>query len=111
MAWFYADENFPLPVVETLRRLGHDVITVAKTGKSGQSWPDISVLEFAEHDNRAVLTFNRKHFIRLHEQHNRHAGIIVCSFDPDFDQLASRIHATGYDAKSLEGQLIRINRL
>ena len=27
MAAFYADECFPLPVVETLRRLGHDVLT------------------------------------------------------------------------------------
>jgi len=27
MAKFYANENFPLPVVEELRRLGHDVLT------------------------------------------------------------------------------------
>lgn len=26
MARLYADENFPLPVVEELRRLGHDVL-------------------------------------------------------------------------------------
>jgi hypothetical protein len=27
VAAFYADENYPLPVVEALRRLGHDVLT------------------------------------------------------------------------------------
>src|SRR6516164_5330908 len=34
----YADENFPLPVVEELRRLGHDVLTAQEDG--GQSTPD-----------------------------------------------------------------------
>jgi len=28
MAQLYADENFPLPVVEELRRLGHNVLTM-----------------------------------------------------------------------------------
>lgn len=28
MARLYANENFPLPVVEALRRLGHDVLTI-----------------------------------------------------------------------------------
>jgi len=29
----YADEDFPLPVVEELRRLGHDVITAQQDGR------------------------------------------------------------------------------
>ena len=33
----YADENFPLRVVEELRRLGHDVITAYEDGKANQS--------------------------------------------------------------------------
>jgi hypothetical protein len=37
MALFYADENFPLPVVEALRRLGHDVLTVEEDGKAHQA--------------------------------------------------------------------------
>ncbi len=28
MAQFYADEQFPFPVLELLRALGHDVLTV-----------------------------------------------------------------------------------
>ena len=47
MADLYSNENFPLPVVEKLREIGHDVTTVAETGKSEQSWPDEDVLKYA----------------------------------------------------------------
>jgi hypothetical protein len=36
VARLFADENFPLPVVEALRRLGHDVVTMADAGKAGK---------------------------------------------------------------------------
>jgi hypothetical protein len=36
MARFYADEQFPLPVVELLRNLGHDVLTVQEAGNANQ---------------------------------------------------------------------------
>ena len=35
MASFYADENFRYPVVEELRRLGHDVLTTQEVGRAG----------------------------------------------------------------------------
>ncbi len=38
MARLYTNENFPLPVVETLRKLGHDVLTIQETGKGGTFW-------------------------------------------------------------------------
>ena len=81
MARLYANENFPLPVVEALRELGHDAITVSETGKAEQSWPDEAVLEFAAQDDRALLTLNRKHFIRLHHQGVEHTGIVACTVD------------------------------
>jgi len=65
MARLYANENFPLPAVLELRRLGHDVLTVGETGKPGQSMSDEAVLAFATGDARSVVTLNRKHFIRL----------------------------------------------
>lgn len=110
MAWLYSNENFPLPVVEELRRLRHDVLTIHETGKAGQAVPDEAILTFASAQGRALLTLNRKHFIRLHKVQPHHAGIIVCTFDPDFVGQARRIHA-GIESKSdLSGQLIRINR-
>ena len=61
MAWLYANENFPLPVVNELRRLGHDVLTTQDTGRAEQAVPDEEVLEFAVSQTRAVITLNRKH--------------------------------------------------
>ncbi len=74
MAQFYADENFPQPVVEQLRKLGHDVLTTSESGKAGQKIPDEEVLLFAVENNRILLTLNRKHFIRLHNERPAHAG-------------------------------------
>lgn len=44
MADFYTDENFPLPVVELLRSLGHDVLTAKAAGNANLSIPDEEVL-------------------------------------------------------------------
>jgi hypothetical protein len=110
MARMYSNENFPLPVVEALRQLGHEVVTVAETGKSEQAWPDADVLAFAADDDRCLLTLNRKHFIHLHDQSPDHAGIIVCTFDPDFAGQAQRIHDAIGSVGSLPGRLVRVNR-
>lgn len=84
MARLYSNENFPFPVVEELRRLGHDVLTVLEAGKAEQSIQDDEVLSFATGEGRALLSLNRKHFIALHKRHPNHAGIVVCTFDADF---------------------------
>ncbi len=110
MARLYANENFPLPAVAELRRLGHDVLTVRDAGKAGQAMPDEAVLASARADRRAVLTLHRKHFVRLHTAEPSHEGIIVCTFDPNFRELANRIHAAIQSEVYLTGRLIRINR-
>ena len=104
-----ADENFPLPVVEALRSFGCDVLTLNDLGKAGQALTDAAVLKLASDDSRAVLTLNRKHFVRLHQSSSDHFGIIVCSFDLDFDGQASRIRAALGAQSLLAGQLLRIN--
>ena len=93
MARLYANENFPLPVVEELRLMGHDVLTIQETGGAGQAITDEDVLAFAVRDARAVMTLNRKHFIDLHRRRPDHAGIIVCTLDLNFVSQAHRIHA------------------
>jgi len=110
MIRLYANENFPLPVVEELRRLGHEVLTTYETGDAGKSVPDEQVLAFATAAGRALVTINRKHFIHLHNANPDHAGIIVCSFDSDFTGQANRIHAAIGSKAQLSGELIRINR-
>jgi hypothetical protein len=106
----YSNENFPFPVVEELRRLGHDVLTVLEAGKADQSIPDDEVLEFAANLGRAVLTLNRKHFIQLHRTRPAHAGIVVCTFDTDFAGQATRVHDALQLEKDLPGKLLRVNR-
>ena len=75
MANLYADEQFPLPIVVLLRELNHNIITVQEAGNAGLSDPE--VLEFAINNGRAVLTQNRRDFIKLHSQNPNHAGIIA----------------------------------
>lgn len=83
MARFYANENMPGPVVEELRRLGHDVLTSFDVGKANAAVADLEVLTFAAASDRILLTLNRRHFMRLHAQRtNEHTGIVVCTYDP-----------------------------
>ncbi|MFC2046048.1 DUF5615 family PIN-like protein [Chloroflexota bacterium] len=72
--------------------MGHDVLTIQETGTAGQSVPDEDILAFAVREDRALLTLNRKHFVRLHCNSPQHSGLIVCTLDPDFAALACRIH-------------------
>ena len=91
MAHFYADENFRYPVVEALRRLGHDVLTCQEAGRGDQGISDDVVLADALASARILLTQNRKHFIRLDRAGQAHRGIVVCTYEPDADALARRI--------------------
>jgi len=61
VADFYADENFRYPVVEALRRLGHDVLTCQEAGRADQGIGDDVVLADARAQGRIVLTQNRSH--------------------------------------------------
>lgn len=110
MARIYADENFPLPAVEALRELGHDVLTAYESGKANQTISDENLLAFAVSEGRILVTLNRKHFIRLHSEKPDHAGLAVCTVDPNFKALANRIHAALQAQTEAAKQLIRINR-
>jgi predicted nuclease of predicted toxin-antitoxin system len=106
----YVDENFPLRVVEELRRLGHDVLTAFEDGRANQSITDSDLLARAIANNRAVLTLNRIDFKRLHRQTPNHAGIIICTEDADRLGQAERITAAIAEMVDLRGKLIRVYR-
>ncbi|WP_293125794.1 DUF5615 family PIN-like protein [Microcoleus sp. bin38.metabat.b11b12b14.051] len=110
MARFYADEQYPKRVVEFLRTLGHDVLTVQEAGNANQKIPDEEVLAFALSIDRAILTLNRRHFIRLHTLQPDHTGIIVCKDDSNRERLATRIDEAIFNLETLRGMLIRVNR-
>lgn len=94
MARLYVDENFPFAVVKGWRERGHDALTAAEAGNANRALPDEEVLAFAAREGRAVLTLNRRDFVRLHRERPLHGGIIVCTQDEDAPGQAERIHGT-----------------
>ncbi|MFM6081390.1 MAG: DUF5615 family PIN-like protein [Dolichospermum sp.] len=110
MARFYADEQFPFLVVEILRSLGHDVLTVQEAGKAEQRIPDDEVLAFAISQERTILTINKYDFIRLHRRDDNHFGIVVCSNNRNWEQFAARINEAVNAESSLQRKLIRVVR-
>ncbi len=110
MARLYADEQFPKRVVELLRKLGHDVLTVQQAGKANRKIPDQEVLAFAVSEQRAVLTLNRQDFFRLHRLQPEHFGIIACKDDQERERMATGINEAISAVETLKGNLIRVNR-
>jgi hypothetical protein len=110
MASLLADEDFEQRVVEALRGLGHDVITVREEGLANLGTPDPAVLAHATSLGRAVLTHNRTDFVHLHGASAAHAGIIAVSRDRDSQAAALRIHTEIVRAGGLVGLLLRVNR-
>jgi hypothetical protein len=110
LASFHADENFHCPVVEALRRLGHDVLTCQDAGRAGSGVSDDIVLADALALRRVILTQNRKHFIRLHNTGRPHTGIVVCTFDRDAEALARRIDGAVSAEPPGARWLVRVNR-
>lgn len=110
MARLYADEDFPYPVVEHLRQLGHDVVTTLDAGRANQGAKDADQLAFALSHGRALLTRNRRHFILLHRRSPHHAGIVSVTDDLDFAGLAQRIETALTAHPRMQGLHLRINR-
>ncbi len=110
MASFYTNENFPVRIAHYLREMGHDVLTSSESGKANQRIPDEDVLDFAAKAGRIVLTLNRRDFIAIHEKSSAHAGIIVCTHNPDAREQAEQIDAVVREMGDLAGKLVRVNR-
>jgi hypothetical protein len=110
MALLFADEDFPFPAVAVLRGLGHDVLTTPEAGLAGAGTPDVAILAESTRLGRAVLTMNRRDYIALHALDPNHAGVVICTRDPNTGALAARIDAALAAVTTLAGQLIRVQR-
>ena len=110
MASLYADEHMPANLVDALVALGHDVLTAADDGMASRNIDDREVLTRATFLHRAVITFNRWDFHRLHRLNPNHAGIVSCTDDADRSALAERIDAAVRLYSQLHGQLLRVIR-
>ena len=109
MARLYGNENLSLRIVEALRALGHDVLTSWEAGNANQGIPDDGVLQYANSQNRVVLTNNRKDFIRLHRGRHDHVGIVVYTVHSDATGIARRIDGALSDPHAQGRFLARVD--
>jgi hypothetical protein len=84
-------------------------LTAQESGQGNQRIPDVAILSFAFKLRRAVLTYNRLDFKRLHRTVQPHAGIIVCTPDDD-DSVAARIDLAIRVTGMLDNKLLVINK-
>lgn len=105
---FYANENLSAELVETLRQLGHDVLTSYEAGNANQRFPDDQVLNTATVDDRAVITFNRDDFLTLHRSGAGHSGILICKDDCDSQGLGQVLQEYLMNQNTLRNRLLRI---
>jgi hypothetical protein len=85
-------------------------LTAQAAGQAQQGIDDAKVLQFAASQTRIVLTFNRRHFLKLHRSSPYHPGIIICTTDDDIAALAARIDAAIRANEPLAGKLVRVNK-
>jgi predicted nuclease of predicted toxin-antitoxin system len=110
MADLFADENFSLRVVRELREFGHDVLTSREAGLANRGTGDPDIFLAAVAVGRTILTNDRRDYVRLHRRQPDHAGIVICTYDPDAQRLARRIHDAISARETLTGLLIRVTR-
>ena len=97
----YADEDFALDVVVVLRLLGHDVVTTQEDGRQGTS--DTGILARAHALGRAVLTYNRRHFERLHRREPLVDGLCRFLLGRGRRGTGKRLLRRGRDLGGLDG--------
>jgi len=75
----YLDEHIQISLAEALRTRGIDVLTTQEAHHTGQE--DIRQLAFATQNNRSLLSYNKRHFAKIHSLwislHRPHGGIIL----------------------------------
>jgi hypothetical protein len=109
MGSFLADEDFDHRIASSLRQQGHDILTLGVLGLAGASVSDERIIALAHERTRAVLTHNRRHFVRLHRQGLTHSGIVISSHARDAAAQALRIHQVITGVPALAASLVRVN--
>jgi predicted nuclease of predicted toxin-antitoxin system len=75
----YLDEMIPVVLAVVLHQYGYDVLSAKEANMFGKS--DEEQLDFAVSNRRAIVTFNIKDFVLLHQswlsEGKEHFGIIV----------------------------------
>ena len=76
---FYLDEHIQAALGEALRARGVDILTTQEAGNIGIE--DVEQLLFATQDNRCLLSYNKRHYAKIHSAWislaKPHTGIIL----------------------------------
>lgn len=88
---FLLDESANFRIIPYLRRMGHDVATIAVDYPA--SLPDTEVLAIAERDDRVLITHDRHFGGLVFVDHRPHAGVILLRLgsQPPLDVILSRL--------------------
>jgi len=74
-------------------------------------FPDEEVVSCAAGKGYSLLTQSRVHFLRLHQRRTLdHAGVVLCTFNPDFAGQARRIAQAIGAENTMANRLLRVNR-
>jgi len=110
MTKLYLDEDCSdKRLKKALIKLGYDVQTTPEAGNIGKD--DKAQLIYAISQNRAIVTHNRKDFLRIHKETPNHSGIIICTQNPNNQQLAEKINEKIINRDELTNLLLRVNKL
>ena len=95
-----ADENFPKPIVDSLRAGGHDVLWV-RTECAG--WKDVALLDLAESEARIVLTLDKDFWQIAVQRHTplEQSGVVLFRVHP----------AVPENLRPLVGTFVEANRI
>lgn len=99
----FTDEMINVVVATELRRQGYDAVSCKETGRANRAIEDEVQLQFATHQQRAVLTFNFNDFLRLDAAWRlagrEHAGIIL---SPEIKNIGVLIRAVRQHLDSVD---------
>lgn len=100
MANFIADEGISKLTIETVRRLGHKVVTLKDTGMLGSDDPEI--FEYAKSKKLTILTID-KDFGELYYFNRAYStGVIVVRVKPDTAENITEILEVFLTSRTLE---------
>lgn len=102
---FLLDEHLPSSVAEELEGRGVDVKTVYDVSLDGT--PDSGILEFAEQDNRVIVTQDSD-FLELNEE--QHSGIVFLTEPVGIGDLTRELARVleNFEPEDLENSVIYI---
>jgi hypothetical protein len=109
MAKLIARDDFPLPVIEELRRFGHDVVTVPSGALRSAPLDPAAPLRSPDARRRIWLSLDPDQSASAHRAAPGHSGIVSVKPGKNYAGLAQRIHDALKAHARISRQLILVD--